>query len=85
MLWRAVPVRGPGTLFVSSLRRRARRQQVTAAGPLGVKYLVDPSNPPEVSIYLWGTYEPEVVAAMQRVLLAAAQRLTSVRIAGFSA
>lgn len=68
MLWRAVPVRGPGTLFVSSLRRRARRQQVTAAGPLGVKYLVDPSNPPEVSIYLWGTYEPEVVAAMQRVL-----------------
>jgi len=67
-LWRALPVRGPGRLVVANLRRKARRGQVTAVGPHGLRLLVDPKNPPEVSVYLWGTYEPEVVAALERVL-----------------
>jgi len=41
---------------------------VTAAGPHDIRLLVDPDNPPEASVYLWGTYEPEVVAALERAL-----------------
>lgn len=67
-LWRAVPVRGPGRVVVANLNRRTRRGQVSAIGPRGTRLLVDPQNPPEVSVYLWGTYEPEVVDALERVL-----------------
>jgi FkbM family methyltransferase len=67
-LWRAVPVRGPGALFVAGIQRRARHGDLVAAGPHGVRYLVDPSNPAETSIYLWGTYEPEVMAVLERLL-----------------
>lgn len=68
-LWRAMPVRGPGRIVVANLRRRTRRAQVTATGPHAIRLLVDPRNPPEVSVYLWATYEPEVVLALERVVL----------------
>ena len=68
-LWRAVPVRGPGRFVVANLHRRAQRGAVIASGPHGVRLLVDPQNPPELSIYLWGTYEPEVVSALERVVV----------------
>lgn len=67
-LWRALPVRGPGRLIAANLKRRTRRGQVTAIGPRGIRVLVDPRNPPEVSVYMWGTYEPEVLSALERVL-----------------
>lgn len=68
-LLRAMPVRGPGRFVVANLRRRARRGVVTASGPHGVRLLIDPHNPPELSVYLWGTYEPEVVSALERVVV----------------
>lgn len=67
-LWRRVPVRGPGRLVLADLRRRARATPITVDGPGGIRLLVAPVNPPEVSVYLWGTYEPEVVTALERML-----------------
>ena len=67
-LWRAGPVRGPGSLVAAHMHRRAKRGELVATGPFGAKYLIDPANPPEASIYLWGTYEPEVVSALGRLL-----------------
>ena len=67
-LWRRWPVRGPGRLVSATLRWHARKERLVAAGPGGIRILIDPMNPPETSIYLWGTYEPEVVAALERLL-----------------
>lgn len=64
-LWRRVPVRGAGKLVVSLLGRRATRGAVHALGPGGCELHVDRINPPELSVYLWGTYEPEVVWALE--------------------
>jgi FkbM family methyltransferase len=66
-LWRTLPVRGPGRVILRRLARRVAREQVCALGPAGVGLDIDPRNPPEVSVYLWGTYEPEVVFALERL------------------
>lgn len=54
--------------MMALLRRRAQHGPVIARGPHGARVLVDPINPPEVSVYLWGTYEAEVVWALERLL-----------------
>lgn len=69
-LWRALPLRGAGRLIIANLERRARSGHVTAIGPQRIRLLIDPRNPPEVSVYIWGTYEPEVMTALERVLRA---------------
>src|SRR5215211_148490 len=66
-LWRRVPVRGPGRV-VEHLMRRAERSGEHVIGAFGGRALVRLENPPEASLFLWGVYEPEVLAAIEATL-----------------
>lgn len=66
--WRRFPVRGPGRIVIPQLERRAARETIVAEGPFDTRLAVDPHNGPELSVYLWGLYAPEVEAAIGRLL-----------------
>jgi SAM-dependent methyltransferase len=68
-VFRRLPVRGGGRIVVSRLKRRAARETVLADGPFGIRIEVDPADPVELNVYLWGTYAPEVEAALGRLLV----------------
>jgi hypothetical protein len=55
---------------IPRVRARAARTDVIAAGPFGTRIAVDPNNEPELAVYLWGAYQPEVEAALARLLRA---------------
>lgn len=65
--WRHVPVRGGGRLLGPLVLDRQPPPETTTAWD-GAKLAVSFQNPPEVSIWLWGTYEPDVIAALDRLV-----------------
>jgi hypothetical protein len=67
-VWRRFPVRGPGRFVIPRARARAARTDVIADGPFGARIAVESNHDPELSVYLWGTYQPEVEGALARLL-----------------
>lgn len=70
--WRRVPIRGPGRLVRVLLELSSRAGPIEARLPTGGRVLIAPENPPEVAVYLWGTYEPDVIEVIQETVEAGA-------------
>jgi FkbM family methyltransferase len=64
--WRRVPLRGGGRVLDALLLQRNPAPTTTtwAGGTLQVDF----ENPPETSVWMWGTYEPDVIAALEWLL-----------------
>jgi FkbM family methyltransferase len=58
-----VPIRGPGRILLALLSEDAGTIPYA-----GGRILVSPENPAELSVFAWGTYEPDVEAAIGRFL-----------------
>jgi FkbM family methyltransferase len=67
-LWRTFPVRGGGRLIDLFVLRLARSHGDLLLQADGCRFLVSFENPPETSLFLWRSYEPEVTTALRAVL-----------------
>lgn len=65
--WRVAPVRGGGRLL-GPLVLDVQPPASTTAAWGDARIAVSFENPPEVSVWLWGSYEPDVIAALDRLV-----------------